>query len=194
MISDGLSEQNRLAALQRQIANRPAGARILCVGVGNDVNRALLQRLADETTGLAAFISADDDFGRQAQSLRRKLRQPALTDVSVQIDGVRVRDLEPAKIASLYEGAAARICGRYTGSGNAQVTLKGKLNNGDYSQTFNVQFPEEADAAPELAHVGLAADQPVAERFAHQRQRHRPDHSPGPAIQHRQRVHLVHRA
>jgi Ca-activated chloride channel family protein len=99
LISDGLSEQNRLAALMRQITSRPAGSRILCVGVGNDVDRPLLQRLADQTGGLAAFTSADDDFGRQAQSLRRKLRQPALTDVSVQIDGVGVRDVEPERLA-----------------------------------------------------------------------------------------------
>jgi hypothetical protein len=110
----------------------------------------LLQRLADQTGGLAAFISVDDDFGRQAQSLRRKLRQPALSDVSVQIDGVGVRDVEPASLASLYETTPVCLYGRYTAGGDAQVTLKGKLNGGDFSKVFPVRFPDEADGTPEI--------------------------------------------
>jgi Ca-activated chloride channel family protein len=81
VISDGLTEQKQMPTMVRLINARPENSRILCVGVGNDVDRALLQRMADSTGGLAAFVSTSDDFQRQATALTRKLQRPALTEI-----------------------------------------------------------------------------------------------------------------
>jgi Ca-activated chloride channel family protein len=150
LISDGLSEQRQLPALAKLVAKRPAGSRILCVGVGNDVDRALLNRMADSTGGLAAFISAGDDYHRQAASLRRKLLQPALTEASVEIEGIGVHDVIPLQSTNLFDGVPVHIYGRYSSPGAATVTLKGKLSGQNFAQTFAVDFPQAADADPEI--------------------------------------------
>jgi hypothetical protein len=46
--------------LLQQIQQRPGNTRVFCIGVGNDVNRPLLEQLAEDSGGLSAFISAGD--------------------------------------------------------------------------------------------------------------------------------------
>jgi hypothetical protein len=76
VLSDGMTEQSERQELLGLIGSRPAAARVFCVGVGNEVNRPLLSQLADEAGGLSAFLSASDNFQRQAESFRRKLLRP----------------------------------------------------------------------------------------------------------------------
>ncbi|HET6250187.1 MAG TPA: VIT and VWA domain-containing protein, partial [Tepidisphaeraceae bacterium] len=150
VISDGLTEQAQVPMLQRMVNRRPIDSRILCVGVGNDVDRTLLQEMADGSGGLAAFVSADDDFARQAMALHCKLARPAITDINVSIAGIPVHDVEPPRMRNLFNGIPLRVYGRYGTAGPAQVTLTGKVDGKDWSQTFPVAFPLQADADPEI--------------------------------------------
>ena len=67
LLSDGMTEPREQAELLRLIQSRPAGVRVFCVGVGNEVNAPLLQQMATSAGGLAAFVSTQDSFSRQAQ-------------------------------------------------------------------------------------------------------------------------------
>src|SRR5207247_3671802 len=58
------------------IRTRPRNAKVFCIGVGNDVNRPLLEQMAQDAGGLSAFLSRGDNFARQAQAFRRKLTRP----------------------------------------------------------------------------------------------------------------------
>src|SRR5690606_619651 len=87
VLSDGMTEQSERRELLQMIAARPSGARVFCIGVGNEVNRPLLSQIADEAGGLAAFLSPGDDFQRQAQAFRRKLLRPAATNVAITFEG-----------------------------------------------------------------------------------------------------------
>src|SRR6185503_20027202 len=57
ILSDGLTEQRDRAELLALIRSRPPRARVFCIGVGNDVDRPLLEQLAEDAGGLAAFVS-----------------------------------------------------------------------------------------------------------------------------------------
>ena len=46
ILSDGLTEQSERRALLELIGARPRNAKVFCIGVGNDVNRPLLEQLA----------------------------------------------------------------------------------------------------------------------------------------------------
>ena len=65
ILSDGLTEQQERQTLLQQIQARPGNTRVFCIGVGNDVNRPLLEQLAEDSGGLSAFLS-----------LERQLRPP----------------------------------------------------------------------------------------------------------------------
>ena len=153
ILSDGMTEQGERQELLQLISQRPQNARVFAVGVGNEVNRALLSQMAEDAGGLAAFVSQGDDFDRQAQAFRRKLTRPVATDVAIRVDGVEVYDTEPQKLANLYHGAPLRLYGRYKDGGDAKVTLTGNVLGREITQSVDVELPErqaDRDANPEI--------------------------------------------
>jgi Ca-activated chloride channel family protein len=150
VISDGISDQAERAELTGLIRKRPEGTRVFAVGIGNDVNRAMLEQIANESGGLAAFLSREDNTQRQAQALRQKLMRPAATDVAVKINGVDAYDLMPAKLPNLYYGAPVRVYGRYRGSGDAKVTVTGNISGNPIEQAVDMGFPKTDDDNPQI--------------------------------------------
>ncbi len=150
LLSDGLTEQQERRTLLELIRTRPRNAKVFCIGVGNDVNRPLLEQLAQDAGGLSAFLSHGDDFTRQAQAFRRKLTRPVATDLQIDFGGTKVSDLEPKVMPNLYHGAPVRIYGRYQGSGTAQVAVRGSVNGVELKQTAQLEFPKRDLANPEI--------------------------------------------
>jgi Ca-activated chloride channel homolog len=150
LLSDGLTEQRERQVLLQLIARRPRNARVFCVGVGNDVNRPLLEQVAADAGGLASFVSAGDNLNRQARLFRQKVTQPVAAEVAIQITGVEVYDVEPQSIPNLYHGTPVRLMGRYRGDGEAEVTLRATVNGRPLEQTGILRFPREDPANPEI--------------------------------------------
>ncbi|KPK84733.1 MAG: hypothetical protein AMJ81_04900 [Phycisphaerae bacterium SM23_33] len=141
ILSDGMTEQGERAALIQQIRSRPANVRVFCVGVGNEVNRPLLEQLAEDSGGLAAFLSRGDDFQRQAAAFRRKLTRPVLTDLQIEFEGPQVYDREPAELPNLYHGTPLRLYGRYRQPGPVKVKLRGLIRGARFDNTVELTFP-----------------------------------------------------
>jgi Ca-activated chloride channel homolog len=150
ILSDGLTEQQERTILLQQIKQRPGNTRVFCIGVGNDVNRPLLEQLAEDSGGLAAFLSGSDDFARQARAFRQKLMRPFATNLEVKFGGVGVSDVEPAVVPNLYYGAPVKIYGRYRGEGKADVTVRGSVQGVEFKQSAQLEFPKRDAANPEI--------------------------------------------
>jgi Ca-activated chloride channel family protein len=150
ILSDGLTEQEERRMLLELIRSRPRNAHVFCIGVGNDVNKPLLEQLAADSGGLAAFLSPEDNLSRQAKAFRRKLTRPVATDLKIDFAGLRVSDIEPKTVPNLYFGAPVRIYGRYKGSGKADVSVRGSVNGLEFKQTAGLDFPKEDLQNPEI--------------------------------------------
>jgi Ca-activated chloride channel family protein len=132
------------------IEQRPAGSRVFCIGVGNEVNRPLLEQLAREAGGVAAFVSQGDDFKRQAEAFRRKLTRPAASNLHVTFEGGGVYDVEPAELPSLYHGVPLRVYGRYRDVGLTKVTIQGDVQGQPFEQSVEVDLPAVDNTNPEI--------------------------------------------
>ena len=150
ILSDGLTEQQERSVLLQQIQARPGNTRVFCIGVGNDVNRPLLDQLAEDSGGLAAFLSPSDNFARQARAFRQKLMRPFATNLQLKFEGIDVTELEPAVVPNLYFGAPVRVYGRYRGNGTAQVTLRGSIQGAEFKEAAQLDFPKSDFANPEI--------------------------------------------
>ncbi len=150
ILSDGMTEEAEQGQLLQLIGQRPAGARVFCIGVGNEVNRPLLAQLAEQAGGLSAFISRGDDFDRAASAFRRKLMRPAATNVRFDFSGVEVHSLQPEALPNLYHGAPLRLYGRYREGGNCQVTFRGDVLGQPIEQTVTLNLPRENPANPQI--------------------------------------------
>jgi Ca-activated chloride channel family protein len=150
ILSDGLTEQAERTELLNLIQSRPANARVFCIGVGNDVNRPLLSQIAEQSGGLAAFLSRGDSFERQAKAFRRKLLRPAANNVQITLPGADVYDVEPRQLPNLYHGMPLRMYGRYRSKGPAQVRVQAEINGAPLDQTVTVNLSALDDSNPEI--------------------------------------------
>ncbi len=140
LLSDGMTQAGEQAELMRLIQSRPQGVRVFCVGVGNEVNRPLLTQMATQAGGLAAFVSTEDSFSRQAQLMRQKLVRPAIQDLNVQFDGGKIYDIEPLDVGDLFYGTPLRLFGRYGSGGSVAVTLSGTVQGAAWSETVSMDL------------------------------------------------------
>jgi len=118
--------------------------------MGNEVNRPLLKQLADDSGGLAAFVSREDNFQRQAQAFRRKLVRPAATNVKIRFDGASVYDVEPQEVPNLFYGAPIRLYGRYKQSGPVTITIEGEVLGAPMQQSVELSLPNNDQTNPEI--------------------------------------------
>lgn len=150
ILSDGMTEQKERQQLLQLISSRPRNCRVFCIGVGNEVNRPLLQQIARDSGGLAAFVSRGDDFNRQARAFRRKLTKPVATDLKIDFGGLQVHDVEPSLLPNLYHGSPIRVYGRYRGEGEPKVTLTGDIRGVEFRSGASLRFRSRDADNPEI--------------------------------------------
>jgi MprA protease rhombosortase-interaction domain-containing protein len=145
-----MTEVGEQAELLRLIQSRPQGVRVFCIGVGNEVNRPLLEQMANQAGGIAAFVSTEDSFERQAHLMRQKLVRPAIEDLVVQFDGASVKDVEPQFLGDIFYGTPLRMFGRYGAGESTIVTLSGKVQGGPWKQTVDIILPQGDEGNSEI--------------------------------------------
>jgi len=150
VLSDGMTEHDERTELLRLIGQRPSNTRVFCIGIGNEVNRPLLEQIADDAGGLASFVSRGDNFERQAQAFRRKLTRPVATDLTINLIGVDVYDFEPTKLPNLYHGSPVRLYGRYRGDGEVKATISGNVMGRPMTRTVSLGRVDENADNPEI--------------------------------------------
>jgi len=125
-LSDGYIGDER--SVISTIANRIGNARIYAFGVGNAVNRFLLDAMAEEGRGFARYIAVDEDAKAAAEDLATRLKTPLLTDISIDWNGLEVSGLTPSRIPDLFEGGSVRVMGRYQTGGRHTIHIDGVVN------------------------------------------------------------------
>ena len=124
--------------------------RLFSFVMGNSANRPLLEGMAKISNGFSINVSNSDDIVGQLMLATDKLTHQALHDIDVKFRGVKVKDLTPARIGSLYRGQQLTLFGHYWGDGIADVTISGKVSGQptDYSTRF--EFPNQSTLNPEV--------------------------------------------
>jgi Ca-activated chloride channel family protein len=149
ILSDGMTEQRERGELLRLAAERPPQTRLFTIGIGNDVDRPLLEQLAEDAGGLAAFVSRGDDFTRQARAFRRKLQRPVASNLQMAFAGGGVYDLEPQRLPSLFHGVPVRLYGRYREAGPVTVRISADVGGERLEREVTMDLPA-AEENPEI--------------------------------------------
>jgi len=124
--------------------------RLFTFVMGNSANRPLLESMAKVSNGFAMNISNSDDIVGKLMEITSKLTYEAYHDVEVEFSGVKVNDLSPEKIGSLYRGKQLIIFGHYHGEGKAKVVVNGKVSGSPKSYQTTFSFPKESHLYPEI--------------------------------------------
>lgn len=102
--------------------------RLFTVGLGKDVNRPLLQRLAALKRGNFTYIEKPQAIQADMQKLATHIAKPLLVDISIDVDGVQATRIYPRSLPDLFVDDQLVVSGRLKGtSGIAKFTIKGRL-------------------------------------------------------------------
>ncbi len=115
-------------------------ARVFAFGIGNSVNRFLLDNMAKYGRGEVEYVTLNDDGSAAARRFHERVRNPLLTDISVDWNGLPVADVYPRTIPDLFGAKPVILTGRYTGNGRGTIRLKGKMSGRDFIREIPVDF------------------------------------------------------
>lgn len=148
----GLKDVDRL----REAARRwnGSGARIFVFGVGDGVNTHLLDGLAEDSGGARHYVLPGEDIEVKTSDLLTKISHPVLTDLTLEVQGVELSKVAPARLPDLFQGSRLTIVGRYRGSGPAVVRLSGRMRGERREYVYEPTFADgprpEFDFLPPL--------------------------------------------
>ncbi len=121
---------------------RYKNARIFSFGIGNSVNRYLLDKMSEEGRGEVEYVALNDDGSAAAKRFYERVRTPLLTDVSIDWKNLPVADVYPKRNPDLFSAKPVVINGRYTKAASGTITLRGKVGGQNYVRTVAVNLLE----------------------------------------------------
>ena len=136
-MTDGQSEaQQALDAANADIGD----VRLFTIGLGDKVNRPLLERLANVKRGRFVYIDRPSAIGTEVGKLSASIAKPLLVDISVELDGAQAVRLYPRSLGDLFAEDELLITGRLRGTGTAKFTIKGRLGGKAVAFTRSVDL------------------------------------------------------
>lgn len=128
-----------------------ANARVFSFGIGNSVNRFLLDGMAKAGRGAVEYVTLQDKADQAATRLYERLRSPLLTDVSIDWAGLPVTDVYPARLPDLFSGQPLVITGRYASAQPGTIRLLGKRAGDSFTREIPVSFSSDGSAHAVIA-------------------------------------------
>jgi Ca-activated chloride channel family protein len=146
-LTDGYigNEAEILGEVQRTIG----ATRIFSFGVGNSVNRYLLDGLATEGRGAAAYLGLQDSASAVMEYYFDRISRPALTDVAVDWGALAATDVYPARLPDLVAGRPIIVTGKFTGR-PGDIRVRGRLGSEPVSLDVGVAGDSQQPALRSL--------------------------------------------
>ncbi len=119
-----------------------SNARVFAFGIGSSVNRFLLDKMAEHGRGEVEYVALNDDGSAAARRFHERVRNPLLTDISIDWNGMPIADFYPERIPDLFGAKPVIITGRYLSPNAGTIRLKGKMSGRDFVREIPVAFPE----------------------------------------------------
>jgi Ca-activated chloride channel family protein len=155
-VTDGLptiGEREPSVILEKARKRATPRVRLFSFGVGYDVNTELLDRLAEDLRGARDYVVPKEDIEQKVSALVAKTTHPVMTDVTLSVEGVAVRDLYPRRLPDLFRGSELTVLGRFSGAGTAVVRVRGKVRGQPKEFVNEVAFPDRQESAGFLARL-----------------------------------------
>ncbi|MCC7499162.1 MAG: VWA domain-containing protein [Bryobacterales bacterium] len=128
-----------------EIGKHP-NARVFSFGIGSSVNRFLLDKMAEAGRGDVEYVGLNDDGSAAAARFHERVRNPLLTDITVDWGGLPVSEVYPARIPDLFGAKPVVLAGRYSRAAAGVIKLRGRLAGRPFERSIRVSFPAVAQA------------------------------------------------
>jgi len=120
---------------------RHPNARVFAFGIGSAVNRHLLDKMAEQGRGEVEYVGLSDDGSAAARRFHERVRNPLLTDISVDWGGLPVTEIYPQRIPDVFSAKPIYLSGRFTAPAKGVIRIHGKLAGRSITREIAVDFP-----------------------------------------------------
>lgn len=140
-------------AIVDAVRTHSGDARVFSFGIGNSVNRFLIENMARAGRGASEVITLESDGEIAAERFYRRIHQPLLTDISLDFGGLPITDVypDPGEMPDLFSAQPLVITGRYSGAASGIVTVRGVTAAGPFERRIEVNLPARQDENDVLA-------------------------------------------
>ncbi|CAN5918183.1 hypothetical protein BH11MYX3_BH11MYX3_09570 [soil metagenome] len=114
--------------------------RLFTLGLGKEVNKPLLSRLAAIKRGTFSYIETSASIEPEVARLAAHISRPLLVDISIDVEGPVASRMYPRTLPDLFAEDELLVSGRLRGSGIAKFTIHGKLEGKPVSYTRSVDL------------------------------------------------------
>ncbi|MCH8979957.1 MAG: VWA domain-containing protein [Armatimonadetes bacterium] len=128
-------------------------ARLFTFGIGNSVNRFLIDGMSAEGRGASEIVTLATDVGPAIERFIQRTQSPVLIDVQVRVEGGDVYDLTPEAVPDMFSHGPLVVFGRYSSPGPAKIMVAGWLNGKPWTRTIDVVLPVEGDSGDGITKV-----------------------------------------
>ena len=117
-------------------------ARVFSFGIGTSVNRFLLDKMAEVGRGEVEYVTLQESATPTADRLFERMRSPLLTDITVEWNGLPVKDIYPTLIPDVFSAKPVVLYGRYTGPASGTITVRGRRAGMPYEKEIKLDLPQ----------------------------------------------------
>ena len=120
------------------VRNNADTSRVFSFGVGNSVNRFLLDGMAWAGRGAVETITLSEDPQAAAERFFMRVHAPVLTDIEIDWRGLQVEEVYPVRHPDLFDHQPIMVHGRIEGPAVGAITLRGQTGSGLYEEDIPV--------------------------------------------------------
>jgi Ca-activated chloride channel family protein len=124
-----------------QEVKRHPNARVFAFGIGSAVNHYLLDNMAKAGRGEVDYVGLNDDGSAAAMRFYERVRNPLLTDITVDWGGLPVSDVYPQAVPDLFSAKPVVLTGKFLNPAKGVVRIRGKLAGHTVTREIPVEFP-----------------------------------------------------
>lgn len=124
------------------IADNLGEANLFAFGIGNSVNRHLIEGMARVGRGTPFVVLGPQQAPEAAERFKTYIESPVLTNVKVSFDGFDAYDVEPKSIPDVFAQRPVVVFGKYRGTPSGHIALAGYNGQGRWSQSLAVNASE----------------------------------------------------
>ncbi|MFO0782770.1 MAG: VIT and VWA domain-containing protein [Phycisphaerales bacterium] len=146
-LTDGYvgNDQGIIAA----VAKNAGTTRVFTFGIGNNVNRYLLEEMARQGRGACDIVLLADAADKAVELFNRRIQTPVLMDISVAFEGMEVTDLQPsgALLPDLFDVQPLVVHGRCAKATGGTIVVRGRTAKGPFERRIPVEMSSGGSGA-----------------------------------------------
>jgi Ca-activated chloride channel family protein len=118
--------------------------RIFAFGIGNSVNRYLIDAMSREGQGDSEVVTLAESADSAVEKFVQRLRTPVLTKVTARAEGLDVTEMVPQVVPDVFSDRPIIIQGRYQNPGHGKIVMSGRIGDRAWTQSLSLNFSADS--------------------------------------------------